>query len=171
MDDDNDDYDGVLTAERDRQPIDRGLLWEMLKLNGFPPGVRKDAPDFDVLAGIPAAKYREVVRLWPLEKIKIGQEDFLRFCNEHGIKPPKSIVGGQGKGEPNRQRGRRPASLSKHVEVWALFEEKKVNFTFERGELTRISKEIADATGYRPGTVADMISPNHRELKQKAPPK
>ena len=131
----------------------------MLKLLGLPQGVRRDAPDFDVLAGISAADYSEVARLSLLEKIKVEQEDFLRWCVEQGIKSLK------------RQRGRWPASHSQHDKVWALFDVMKVNFTFEWGELTRIGKEISDATGYKPGTITDKIRPDYNILKQKAPPK
>ena len=153
------DDDGTLTAERDRDPIDRDILRERLKLLGLPQGVRRDAPDFDVLAGISAADYSEVVRISLLENIKIGQEDCLQWCVEQGIKPPK------------RQWGRWPASRSQHDKVWALFDEMRVNFTFERGELTRIGKEISDATGYKPVTITDMIRSEFNKLKQKAPPK
>ncbi len=156
---DTNDDDGALTAERDRQPINRDLLWEMLKPHGLPQGVRRDAPDFDVLAGISAADYSEVARLSLLENIKVEQEDCLRWCVEQGIKPPK------------RQRGRWPASHSQHDTVWALFDEMKINFTFERGELTRIGKKISNATDYKPGTITDKIRSDYNILKQKAPPK
>ena len=97
---DTNDDDGALTAERDRQPIDRDLLWEMLKLHGLPQGVRRDAPDFDVLAGISAADYSEVARVSLLEKIKIGQKGFLRWCGEQNITPPPLTFGGRLRKQP-----------------------------------------------------------------------
>ena len=76
--------------------------------------------------------------------------------------PRSSVV------RPNRA-GRRTAAQTRTPEVWAEFDkiEKEEGFTFERGELTRIKRRIAEKTGYKPNTVEKIIRARYKELEAK----
>lgn len=169
--DDDEEDDGIPTTEMDTQLIDRDSLWEMLKTNGLPQGVPQDAPDFEVLSRFSTTEYSEEVRLFPLKKIKVGRMDCFRWFEQQGIEPPDFIVGRQRIVKPKRHRGRWPSSHSQDDRLWTLFDERKDGFTFERGELTKVGKEIAKETGYKLGTVTDKIRSAYRTLEKKAPQK
>lgn len=73
-------------------------------------------------------------------------------------------------GKPPNKGGRLPAIDSKSSDVYLQFDKFADNnsLTFRRGELTAVSNQIADNTGYKMDTVRKMISPKYRDLRAKA---
>ena len=70
---------------------------------------------------------------------------------------------------PNKG-GRRPATDSQSSDVYQQFDLFADNdsLTFRRGELTAVSNQIAENTGYKMDTVRKMIGPKYRDLQAKA---
>lgn len=104
----------------------------------------------------------DVLRLWGKEEP--GQEE----SAEPEPEQEATLATEDAAEESPRPRGRWPDSRSRAKDVWALFDKRKDGFTFKRGELTKVSKEIGQETGYRPGTVIDKISATYWELASAA---
>ena len=65
--------------------------------------------------------------------------------------------------------GRRTAVETKEAKVHELFDERvRTGLEFDHGELTAIAREIAPKVGYELDTVRKLISPQHRDLKEKS---
>lgn len=63
--------------------------------------------------------------------------------------------------------GRHPASQSQAEKIWEAFDERSGTFTFTRGELALVAREIGQANGYKQNTVEKLIRSTYRKLEEK----
>lgn len=103
--------------------------------------------------------YVRLTNLWPWVTSRPDKphwEWLIEFCSKWATALGVELEGKiQGPG--------RPAAPSDAM--WAGYDTRKNKFTFERGELTRVSKEIAVITGLPQNTVEKKIRPAYKELK------